>query len=48
MSMLAMAETQPELFVDPVAGVVFVGSGAIDLVLCAFGSFTELLRPLIG
>ena len=28
MSMLAMAETQPELFGDPVAGVVFVGSAA--------------------
>jgi len=48
MSMLAMAETQPELFVDPVAGVVFVGSAASDLVRGAFGSVTELLRPRLG
>lgn len=48
MSMLAMAETRPELFVDPVAGVVFVGSAASDLVRGAFGSVTELLRPRLG
>ena len=48
MSILAMAETQPELFGDPVAGVVFVGSAASDLVRGAFGSVTELLRPRLG
>ena len=48
MSMLAMAETEPELFGDPVAGVVFVGSAASDLVRGAFGSVTELLRPRLG
>ena len=48
MSMLAMAETRPELLVDPVAGVVFVGSAASDLVRGAFGSVTELLRPRFG
>ncbi len=48
MSMLAMAETRPELFGDPVAGVVFVGSAASDLVRGAVGSVTELLRPKLG
>lgn len=48
MSMLAMAETRPELFGDPVAGVVFIGSAASDLVRGAFGSVTELLRPRLG
>jgi pimeloyl-ACP methyl ester carboxylesterase len=48
MSMLAMAETRPELFGDPVAGVVFVGSAASDLLRGAFGSVTELLRPKLG
>ena len=48
MSMLALAEAQPELFGDPVAGVVFVGSAASDLVRGAFGSVTELLRPRLG
>ena len=48
MSMLAMAETRPELFGDPVAGVVFVGSAANDLLRGAFGSVTELLRPKLG
>ena len=48
MSMLAMAETRPDLFDGPVAGVVFVGSAASDLVRGAFGSVTELLRPRLG
>jgi pimeloyl-ACP methyl ester carboxylesterase len=48
MSMLAMAETRSELFGVPVAGVVFVGSAASDLVRGAFGSVTELLRPKFG
>src|SRR5262245_1053563 len=48
MSMLAMAETRPDLFDGPVAGVVFVGSAASDLVRGAFGSMTELLRPRLG
>jgi pimeloyl-ACP methyl ester carboxylesterase len=48
MSMLAMAQTRPELFDGPVAGVVFVGSAASDLVRGAFGSVTELLRPRLG
>jgi pimeloyl-ACP methyl ester carboxylesterase len=48
MSMLAMAETRPELFGDPVAGVVFVGSAASGLLRGAFGSVTELLRPRLG
>lgn len=48
MSMLAMAESRPELFGDPVAGVVFVGSAASDLLRGAFGSVAELLRPTLG
>jgi pimeloyl-ACP methyl ester carboxylesterase len=48
MSLLAMAETRPDLFDGPVAGVVFVGSAASDLVRGAFGSVTELLRPRLG
>ena len=48
MSMLAMAQMRSELFGDPVAGVVFVGSAASDLVRGAFGSVTELLRPRLG
>ena len=48
MSMLAMAEMRPELFGNPIAGVVFVGSAASDLARGAFGSVTELLRPRLG
>jgi pimeloyl-ACP methyl ester carboxylesterase len=48
MSMLAMAESRPELFDGPVAGVAFAGSAASDLVRGAFGSVTELLRPRLG
>jgi pimeloyl-ACP methyl ester carboxylesterase len=48
LSPLALAEAQPELFGDPIAGVVFVGSAASDLVRGAFGSVTELLRPRLG
>jgi pimeloyl-ACP methyl ester carboxylesterase len=48
MSMLALAEARPELFREPVAGVVFVGSAASDLLRGAFGSVTELLRPRLG
>jgi pimeloyl-ACP methyl ester carboxylesterase len=48
MSILAMAESRPDLFEGPVAGVVFVGSGASDLVRGVVGSVTELLRPRLG
>lgn len=48
MSILAMAESRPDLFEGPVAGVVFVGSAASDLVRGVVGSVTELLRPRLG
>lgn len=48
MSMLALAEVRPDLFERPIAGVVFIGSAASDLVRGAVGSVTELLRPRLG
>jgi pimeloyl-ACP methyl ester carboxylesterase len=48
MSILAMAESRPDLFEGTVAGVVFVGSAASDLVRGVVGSVTELLRPRLG
>jgi pimeloyl-ACP methyl ester carboxylesterase len=48
MAILAMAETRPDLFERRIAGCVFVGSAASDLLRGAMGSITELLRPRLG
>jgi pimeloyl-ACP methyl ester carboxylesterase len=48
MAILAMAESRPDLFEARVAGCVFAGSAAGDLLWGAMGSVTELLRPRLG
>lgn len=48
MAILAMAEARPDLFETRIAGCVFVGSAASDLLRGAMGSITELLRPRLG
>jgi pimeloyl-ACP methyl ester carboxylesterase len=48
MSILSLAETRPELFGTKVAGVVFAGSAAADLLRGSMGSVTQLLRPRVG
>ncbi len=48
MTILALAESRPELFGKNVAGVVFVGTASSDLLRGAMGSVTELLRPRLG
>lgn len=48
MSILAMAEAHPELFGSRVAGTVFVGTAASDVLRGAFGQVGELLRPRLG
>jgi pimeloyl-ACP methyl ester carboxylesterase len=48
MAILAMAESRPELFAARVAGCVFTGAAASDLVRGAMGSITGLLRPRLG
>lgn len=48
MSILAAAESRPELFGGPVAGVALFGSAAGDPIRGAMGSVTELLRPRLG
>jgi pimeloyl-ACP methyl ester carboxylesterase len=48
MAILAMAEVRPELFESRVAGCVFVGSAANDLLRGVMGSITGLLRPRLG
>ncbi|HZD16858.1 MAG TPA: alpha/beta hydrolase [Actinomycetota bacterium] len=48
MAILAMAEIRPDLVEDRLAGVVFAGAAASDLLRGAMGSITELLRPRIG
>lgn len=47
-AILAMAESRPDLFHGPVAGCVFAGSAASDLLRGAMGSITELFRPRLG
>jgi pimeloyl-ACP methyl ester carboxylesterase len=48
MAILAMAESRPDLFETRVAGCVFAGSAAGDLLRGAMGSVTEMLRPRLG
>jgi pimeloyl-ACP methyl ester carboxylesterase len=48
MTILALAESRPELFGKEVAGVAFVGTASSDLFRGAMGSMTELLRPRLG
>lgn len=45
MAILALAESHPELYAGRIAGCVFVGSAASDLLRGAMGSVTALLRP---
>jgi len=47
-AILAMAESRPDLFDTRVAGCVFAGSAANDLLRGAMGSITGLLRPRLG
>ena len=47
-AILALAESRPDLFGTRVAGCVFVGAAANDLLRGAMGSITELLRPRLG
>ena len=48
MAILAAAESRPELFGTKIAGVVFAGSAASDLLRGSTGSITQVLRPRIG
>ena len=48
MAILAMAEVRPDLFESRVAGCVFVGSAASDLLRGLMGSITGMLRPRLG
>lgn len=48
MSILAMADARPDVVSGRLAGVVFAGAAASDLLRGAMGSVTELLRPRIG
>jgi pimeloyl-ACP methyl ester carboxylesterase len=45
---LAMAEVRPDLMATSVAGLVFCGGSASDLVRGAMGSIADLLRPRLG
>ncbi|MGH7358776.1 MAG: alpha/beta fold hydrolase [Candidatus Rokuibacteriota bacterium] len=47
-AILAMAESRPDLFATRIAGCVFVGVAANDLLRGAMGSITDLLRPRLG
>jgi pimeloyl-ACP methyl ester carboxylesterase len=47
-AILATAEARPDLFGSRIAGVVFTGAAAGDLLRGAMGSITELLRPRLG
>jgi pimeloyl-ACP methyl ester carboxylesterase len=48
MTMLAMAESRPDVVAERVAGMVFAGVAASNLFLGAMGSVTSLLRPRLG
>ncbi|MGH2642217.1 MAG: alpha/beta fold hydrolase [Actinomycetota bacterium] len=48
MATLALAEQRPDLFGPRIAGVVFIGASASDLLRGAMGSVTGLLRPRLG
>lgn len=48
MAILAMAEVRPELFAERIAGCLFVGAAANDLLRGLMGSITGLLRPRLG
>lgn len=45
MAVLAMAEARPDLMATSVAGLVFVGTSASELVHGAMGSIVDLVRP---
>jgi pimeloyl-ACP methyl ester carboxylesterase len=47
-AILALADARPDLFETRVAGCVFAGVAASDLLRGAMGSITELLRPRLG
>ncbi|HEX6131715.1 MAG TPA: alpha/beta fold hydrolase [Actinomycetota bacterium] len=47
-AILALAEQRPELFGPRIAGAVFLGAAASDLLRGAMGSIAELLRPRLG
>jgi pimeloyl-ACP methyl ester carboxylesterase len=47
-AILALAEQRPELFGPRIAGAVFLGAAASDLLQGAMGSIAELLRPRLG
>jgi pimeloyl-ACP methyl ester carboxylesterase len=48
MTMLAMAESRPDVVTERVAGMAFAGVAASNLFLGAMGSATSLLRPRLG
>jgi pimeloyl-ACP methyl ester carboxylesterase len=48
MAILAMAESRPDLFGSRVAGCMFAGAAANDLVRGVMGSITGLFRPRLG
>jgi pimeloyl-ACP methyl ester carboxylesterase len=47
-AILALAESRPDLFATRIAGCVFAGVAANDLLRGAMGSITDLLRPRLG
>jgi pimeloyl-ACP methyl ester carboxylesterase len=48
MAILALAEQRPDLFGERIAGAVFLGASASDLLRGAMGGVTDLLRPRLG
>jgi len=48
MTMLAMAESRPDVLAERVGGMVFAGVAASNLFFGAMGSVTSLLRPRLG
>jgi pimeloyl-ACP methyl ester carboxylesterase len=48
MAILALAEQRPDLFGPRIAGAVFLGASASDLLRGAMGGVTDLLRPRLG
>lgn len=48
MAILAAAESRPDLFGTKIAGAVFAGSAASDLLRGSMGSVMQALRPRIG
>jgi pimeloyl-ACP methyl ester carboxylesterase len=48
MAILALAEQRRDLFGERIAGVVFLGASASDLLRGVMGGVTDLLRPRLG